>query len=156
MLTVIGCGNLNRCDDGVGVIIAQRLQSALADAPVDDVRVADTGTGGMEVMFAARGSDALIVIDACSSGSDPGAIFRVPGRELEDVPAPAYNLHDFRWQHALYAGRQIFREEFPSDVEVFLIEAESLGLGVQLSTAVERSAQRVLELIQERIAGVGR
>jgi hypothetical protein len=25
MLAIIGCGNLNRCDDGVGVLIAQRF-----------------------------------------------------------------------------------------------------------------------------------
>jgi Ni,Fe-hydrogenase maturation factor len=33
MLTIIGCGNLNRNDDGVGVIIAQRLQQYLAQNP---------------------------------------------------------------------------------------------------------------------------
>ncbi|MEJ2345898.1 MAG: hydrogenase maturation protease [Gammaproteobacteria bacterium] len=153
MLTIIGCGNLNRCDDGVGVVVAQRLQVALADSPVPGVRVVDSGTGGMEVMFEARGSAALIIVDACSSGAEPGAVFRVPGEELEDVPVPGYNLHDFRWQHALYAGRQIFRETFPADVEVYLIEAQRLDLGVELTPEVERAAVRVFESIQARVRG---
>jgi len=51
MLTIIGCGNLNRNDDAVGVIIAQRLQQYLAQNPHPNIRVFDCGTAGMEVMF---------------------------------------------------------------------------------------------------------
>ncbi len=39
MLTIIGCGNLNRSDDAVGVIIAQRLQKYLAENPHPKVQV---------------------------------------------------------------------------------------------------------------------
>lgn len=56
MLTIIGCGNLNRNDDGVGVIIAQKLQQYVAENPHPQVRIFDCGTGGIEVMFQARGS----------------------------------------------------------------------------------------------------
>jgi hydrogenase maturation protease len=86
MLTIIGCGNLNRCDDAVGVIIAQRLQQYLIQNPHPNVRIFDCGTAGMEVMFQARGSEQLIIIDASSTGSEPGAIFEVPGSELEQLP----------------------------------------------------------------------
>jgi len=113
LLTIIGCGNLNRSDDAVGVIIAQGLQQYLAENPHPNVRVYDCGTGGMDVMFKARGSTALIIVDASSTSSEPGAIFKVPGKELEALPEPSYNLHDFRWDHALAAGRKIFAHEFP-------------------------------------------
>ena len=114
MLTIIGCGNSNRSDDGVGVGIAQRLQTHLKDKPNSYIHVFDAGTAGMDVMFQARGSRALIIIDANSSGSKPGSIFEVPGNELEHFPEPSYYLHDFRWDHALYAGRQIFKLKFRS------------------------------------------
>jgi hydrogenase maturation protease len=112
------------------------------------VQVFDAGTGGMDVMFQARGASRLIIIDASRSGSEPGAIFKVPGRELESEPDAAFSLHDFRWQHALTAGRKIFGAEFPRDVTVFLIEAENLGFGLELSAAVVRSAERVIEEIR--------
>lgn len=148
MLTIIGCGNLNRSDDAVGVIIAQRLQQYLAQHPhYSNVRVYDCGTAGMEVMFQARGSKQLILIDASSTGSEPGAVFKVPGKELEALPEPSYNLHDFRWDHALAAGRQIFKEDFPEAVTVYLIEAENLGFGLDLSSAVQYSADAVFEKI---------
>jgi len=145
MLTIIGCGNLNRSDDAVGVIIAQRLQKFLAENPHPHVRVYDCGTAGMEVMFQARGSKQLVIIDASSTGSEPGAVFKVPGKELEALPEPSYNLHDFRWDNALAAGQKIFKNDFPKEVTVYLIEAANLGLGLELSSVVKHSADLVFE-----------
>lgn len=147
MLTVIGCGNANRSDDGVGVFVAQTLLRRLRDHPREDVRVFDAGTGGMEVMFQARGASRLIVVDAQQPGEAPGAIYRVPGEQLAVDHAPALTMHDFRWDHALAAGRRIFRDDFPGDVTVYLIEAANLDLGLELTPAVRASALRVVELI---------
>ena len=152
MLTIIGCGNLNRSDDAVGVIIAQRLQQYLAENPHPDVRVYDCGTAGMEVMFKARDSKTLIIVDASSTNSQPGAIFKVPGKELEALPEPSYNLHDFRWDHALAAGRKIFGNDFPQDVTVYLIEAANLDLGLELSPVVQHSADLVFEQLTTLIS----
>jgi hydrogenase maturation protease len=147
MLTIIGCGNLNRNDDAVGVIIAQRLQQYLIEHPHPDVRIYDCGTAGMEVMFHAKGSKQLIIIDASSTGSEPGAVFKVPGKELETLPEPSYNLHDFRWDNALAAGRKIFQDDFPEEVTVYLIEAANLSFGLELSPIVEHAANLVFEEI---------
>jgi hydrogenase maturation protease len=104
----------------------------------------------MDVLFQAHGAHKLIIIDASSSGSEPGAIFEVPGRELENCAAPSYTLHDFRWDHALYAGRKIWADDFPADVAVFLIEAETLGYGFELTPRVTQSA----DVVTRRIAAL--
>jgi hydrogenase maturation protease len=148
MLCVIGCGNSTRSDDGVGVHVAQVLRAQLPTSPPPDVRVFDAGTGGMDVMFQARGARQLIIVDACKSDSQAGAIFRVPGDELASEPDAGYSLHDFRWQHALTAGRKIFGADFPANVTVYLIEAESLVFGVGLSEPVSAAANRVIEEIR--------
>jgi hydrogenase maturation protease len=109
----------------------------------------------MEVMFQARGSKKLIIVDASATGSDAGAIFKIPGRELEALPEPGFNLHDFRWDNALAAGRQIFKDEFPQDVIVYLIEAANLGFGLELTPAVRDAADSVVAeittIIQQNI-----
>jgi hydrogenase maturation protease len=151
MLAIIGCGNPNRSDDGAGVVAAQRLLASFELAPVPGVRVFDTGTSGLEVMFKARGSSELILIDACRSGSEPGAIFELPGRELERRPEPSYTLHGVRWEHALYAGRKIFKDDFPEHVTVYLIEQQNLELGLELSPPVARAVERVVAKILERV-----
>jgi hydrogenase maturation protease len=152
MLTIVGCGNSNRCDDGVGVYVAQSLAAVFGRAS-GGVRIIDAGTGGLEVMFQARGASELVIVDACRSGAEPGAVFRVPGDQLESDYTPAFTLHDFRWDHALAAGRRIFREAFPTDVTVYLIEARDLDFGLELSEPVSSAARTVIDEITRRVRG---
>jgi hydrogenase maturation protease len=156
MIAVIACGNPNRSDDGAGLEVLRALRGSALAAQAPEVQFLDAGTDGMAVMFAAKGCNALIVVDACRSGSEPGAVFEVPGAELQQAYEPTLNLHDFRWDHALHVGRVIFKEQFPEDVVVLLIEAESVDLGLGLSppvsAAVGKVAKRIEALIQERLA----
>lgn len=151
MLTIIGCGNSNRSDDGVGAFVARALQEYLRRLPRENVRVFDAGTDGMEVMFQARGATKLMIVDASTSGSQAGALFKVPGEELQSDHAPEFSLHSFRWDHALAAGRKIFRDQFPTDVTVYLIEAQSCEFGLELSLPVRESADKLVAQIEGEI-----
>jgi hydrogenase maturation protease len=155
MLTVIGCGNLTRSDDGVGVVVARAVGEALRPEQRERVAVFDAGTDGMGVMYRARGATALIIVDASRSGAPPGSIHEVPGAELEAPPPKSLTLHDFRWDHALYVGRRLYGDAFPSDTRVFLVEALDLSYGLQLSPPVQQAAGRVATLIMDHIQGHG-
>jgi hydrogenase maturation protease len=151
MICVIGCGNPNRSDDGVGPEVIGVLRTREFSAMAAQLHLIDAGTDGMAAMFAARGAKSLIIVDACRSGSEPGAIFEVPGATLEQSYAPNLNLHDFRWDHALHAGRKIFREDFPTDVTVLLIEAQSVAFGLGLSPAAAHAAAKVVGRVEALI-----
>lgn len=157
MIAVIACGNANRRDDGAGPEVMRALKTGALGGKDSEVCLLDAGTDGMAVMFAARGCRSLIVIDACRSGSEPGAVFEVPGAELQQRYQPSLNLHDFRWDHALHAGRAIYGADFPEDVVVMLIEAADVDFGVELSPpvadAVIKVAARVEDLVEERLDG---
>lgn len=150
-LTIIGCGNPNRSDDGAGVAVVRRLMDRLGGDRPGDARLFDAGTNGLQVMFEARGASELVLIDASTSRSEPGSIFEVPGDVLQNVPAPGQGLHGFRWDHALYAGKKIYGADFPERVTVYLIESQSLELGIGLSEPVERAVARVIDRIVERM-----
>lgn len=150
-LVIIGCGNLNRCDDGVGVRVVQRLRARWGAQPPADVRLFDAGTAGMEVMFQARGAGALVIVDACRSGSEAGAVFRLPGSEIDQAHQPSYSLHDFRWDHAIYAGQRIFGADFPADLTVFLVEAQALDLGTELTPPVQAAVEKVCDQIDQQV-----
>jgi hydrogenase maturation protease len=139
-IVVLGCGNPNRSDDGVGPKVIDLLR--MADLP-QGVRLFDVGTDGMTAMYRARGATHLVIVDAQVPGRAPGAIYEVPGEVLAAPPAKGSGLHEFRWDHALYAGHRIYGAAFPGTVVVFLIEAERLDLGLTLSPAVEASAAAV-------------
>ena len=150
-IAVIGCGNLARGDDGVGPhVVRVLLERGVGRNPA--VRLLDAGTDGMAVMHAAKGCGRLVVIDAVRSGSPAGAVFELPGSELADRPAPPMTLHDFRWEHALFAGRSMYGAAFPAEVTVLLVEAQSVGYGLELSPAVAAAAEKVVQRVERLLA----
>jgi hydrogenase maturation protease len=142
---VIGCGNPNRSDDGVGFHVIRRLAARAGPRVV----LLDAGTDGMAVMFGARGCSSLIIVDACTTGGEPGAMFELPAHALAVPHPPSFTLHDFRWDHALYAGRKMFGSAFPTDVTVLLIEARSVALGLGLSDEVTAAAAKAVARIEQ-------
>jgi hydrogenase maturation protease len=149
MLVIIGCGNTNRSDDGVGVWVIRELERRRIPA---GVRLIDAGTGGMDVMFKVEGARRVILVDAAQTGAAPGQIYRVPGAELAMLPPPSnLSLHNFRWQHALAVGRMIYKERFPTDISVYLIQIASVDFGLELSPAVRAGAEQVAALIADEV-----
>lgn len=149
-LIVIGCGNPARCDDGVAQEVLRVLQRARPALPAG-VLVIDAGTSGMDVMFRVRGARKVVIVDACKSGSEPGAMFRLPGREAMTPTEHGFSLHGLRWDHALYAGTRIFGPEFVDRTEVLLIEAGCLDFGLELSAPVRAAASRAAEVLSAMV-----
>lgn len=152
---IIGCGNLLRGDDAVGPILVR----VLAERGVPPgVRLADGGTAGMDVAFKMRGAGHVIIVDACRTGQPPGTLYQVPGEELAQLPPiTGLNLHAFRWDHALAFGRWLLKDEYPPRITVYLIEAENLEFGDELSrpvrTAMENLAQKLTAELELMAAG---
>ncbi len=151
MLTVIGCGNTNRTDDGVGVCVVRRLQALTARAGSRGVRIVDAGISGVEAMLEAVGSTALVFVDANSGGGAPGTIVELRGEQIEETGSGGVSLHDFRWDHALRLGRELYKDAIPDDVTVYLIEAATVDYGTELSAPVAAAADTVVDVIWQRI-----
>jgi hydrogenase maturation protease len=81
---VIGCGNPTRSDDGIGGEVLRLIAARGISNVPRGLTLLDAGTDGAAVMFAARFCRRLIIVDACRTGAEPGAVFEVPGDELCD------------------------------------------------------------------------
>ena len=145
---VVGCGNLIRGDDAVGPVLVRLL--AERDLP-SGVRLVDGGTAGMDVAFAMRNVDRVVVVDASRVGVEPGTVHRVPGAELTDLTPPEGNLHRFRWDQALGFAKWLLKDDYPADVTVWLVEGESFEPGAPLTPAVETAVVRVADRIEREI-----
>lgn len=140
---IIGCGNLLRGDDAVGPLLIRHLWER--GVPTQ-VRIADGGTAGMDVAFQMRGAEHVILIDACQSGSTPGAIFQLPGAAVAALPPlDGINLHAFRWDHALAFARWLLKADYPTNITVYLIEAANFGFGDDLSVPVRQAMEALIE-----------
>jgi len=143
MTLVIGCGNLLRGDDAVGPVLVRRL---LDRGLPDGVEVADGGTSGMDVAFRMRGAGRVVVVDAVTSGGEPGTLYRLEGADVEQLPPlDGINLHSFRWDHALAFGRWLLKDDYPAEVVVYLVEAGGFDLGAPLTPAVDAATDRLVD-----------
>ncbi|MFI5040274.1 MAG: hydrogenase maturation protease [Acidimicrobiales bacterium] len=149
MTLIIGCGNLLRGDDAVGPVLVRRL---LDRGLPDGVEVADGGTSGMDVAFRMRGAGRVVLVDAATTGGEPGTVYRLAGADVEALPPlEGLNLHSFRWDHALAFGRWLLKDDYPDDIVVYLVEAAGLEFGAPLTPRVDAAVDRLVD----HLAGAG-
>ena len=148
---VVGCGNLLRGDDGVGPVLVRHLWDR---GVPDGAKLVDGGTAGMDVAFQMNGARRVVIVDASVTGAVPGTVYRVPGEELNDLPPlSGLHTHSFRWDHAIPFARWALGDACPTDITVFLIEAEQMEMGADLSTSVESAMEQVIGLIERDFLG---
>ncbi len=72
-VVVAGFGNVLRADDGVGVVVAERLT---AEPRLTDAQVLDVGIGGMRLVQELLAGDVglLVIVDAIDLGRPTGSV----------------------------------------------------------------------------------
>ena len=147
---IIGLGNQYRRDDGVGLVVAQRLKAA---AP-EHARVLEESGEGVALMESWKDADAVILIDAVHSGAKPGALHRL---DAHTQPIPTsffhYSTHAFGVAEAIELARAL--GQLPRCLIVYGIEGKTFEAGVGLSPEVERAAQKVAERVLRDLQVLG-
>ena len=140
---VIGVGNAWQADDGAGLVVAQRLRKLVPEG----VDVVELEGEPVTLVQAWEGADEVYVVDAVSSGAEPGTVHRVDAtktplpRELSNA-----STHLFGVGESVELARSLGR--LPRRLVVYGIEAARISAGNELSPeaqrAVEETATRVL------------
>jgi hydrogenase maturation protease len=145
-LLIIGIGNPYRSDDAAGVMAARRLKKAGLDPSL----VMEHSGEGASLMEAWKGADAVILIDAVSSGNPPGAIHR-----LEPInnclPAQMFqsSSHAFSLPQAVEMARAL--DELPSRLVIFGIEGSNFQAGTVLSPGVSQALPGLVRSVLEEV-----
>jgi hydrogenase maturation protease len=139
---VIGVGNRFRSDDAAGLIVAG---SITAKTP-STVRVIEQSGEGASLIDSWKGSDSVVIIDATSSGSEPGTIHRF---DVSTTPLPTkffnYSTHAFSVAEAVELSRAMGM--LPRKLIVYGIEGKNFSAGTSITPVVLRSIRRVLKMI---------
>lgn len=150
---IMGFGNPCRSDDGIGCYVIEQLAKTIKDDH-ETVSLFDMGTSAFEVLFQLKGHDKIIIVDAViNSGHEAGTLFKLPAEEIEAaiIDDPMVFLHGLKWDQALSYAKKMLREEYPTDITVFLIAVDNLKLDIDLSKPVKDSGGKVLEYIFEEL-----
>jgi hydrogenase maturation protease len=141
---VIGLGNTWRGDDGAGPAVAR----GLLDEVQARVRVYEGEPVGLIEDW--TGADAVIIVDAVSSGAPPGTIHRLDPLS-EPIPAALSqgSTHAFGLADTIALARTLDR--LPARLTVYGIEGEDFGAGDALSTPVRAAVEAVRAELLERL-----
>jgi hydrogenase maturation protease len=150
---ILGFGNPCRSDDGIGIYVIEKLKEIFAGE--EDISVFDMGTGAFEVLFKLKGHNKILLVDAVlNSGEPEGTLFRLPAEEVRKAPIddPMVFLHSIKWDQALSYAKKMLGQEYPEDIEVFLIAIEDTRLEIQLSEKVQAAGdeltRRIVDLLK--------
>lgn len=142
-LTIIGLGNPDRGDDGVGALVVDALAGRLPEGVETMTRAGDM----MALVEDWSDVAAVICIDAAATMSAPGRIHRIDGHDGTLLPEPGLaSSHAFGLAEAIALSRALGTA--PPVLVIYAIEASVFDTGTPVSppvaAAVDEVATRVL------------
>lgn len=139
---VIGIGNPDRGDDGIGRAVVRKLAGRLSP----DIRVMERGGDILTLIEIWAAFDTVVLIDAAAVMTEPGRIHRV--EPIVEPLAPGFapgSTHAFGVADAIELARNL--DMLPSRLIVYAIEAAGFEIGADLSPAVAATIDEVASRI---------
>ena len=143
---VIGIGNEYRSDDGVGILVVRKLRKL----NLSNIEIAEEPGDGARIIELWKEQKSVILVDAAQSGSEPGTIYRF---EVSKNKIPAklfkYSSHNFSVPQALEIAKSL--NQLPKRVVIYGVEGKEFSDGTDMSPAVKRMSDYVVDLIIEEL-----
>ena len=142
---VIGIGNLLRADDGVGIHIVRILQEEMTE--VDAV---DLSTANIDLLDHIRSRDRVVIIDAITTGAEPGTIHRLePGGLVESNFGQSHGLN---LPGILKLGEQLYPDEIPKKIVILAVEAQDVeSFSSDLTEKVQAAIPKLIWMIKREL-----
>lgn len=141
-ILIIGVGNEYRHDDGVGPVVARKLK---AKGLPNTMIIEETGEGST-LMERWKDADTVILLDAVSSGAEPGTVHRFEAH-ARSIPTMSFRFstHAFSIAEAVELARTF--NQLPPRLIVYGIEGKRFEAGIGLSPEVGKAAREVAERV---------
>jgi hydrogenase maturation protease len=148
-LVVIGIGNPDRADDGVGPRVVARL------GPLSGARVHTLPRDAFAIIEAWAGAAAVILIDAAAVIAMPGRVHRID-LAVDQLPCELglASTHAFGLAEAISLARSLGR--LPAKVIVYAIEGVCFEPGAPMSAEVIAAVDQVSQLIAAEVRTTAR
>ena len=141
-IMVLGLGNPDRGDDGIGVRVARQLAGRLSP----DVELLTCQSDMLSLIEDWAGIDALVCIDATTTMGTPGRVHRI---DLATGELPldiiSTSSHALGLGEAIHLARALQRA--PRHIVVYAIEGSCFDRGAPLSAAVTAAAEEVVDQV---------
>ncbi len=143
---VLGLGNPDRGDDGIGAAVVQRLAGRVPG----DVRLAIVGGDLLSAIDDWSGCDAVICIDAAARLTAPGRIHRIDlGTETLPPDFACASSHEFGLAESIALARAL--DVAPAQIIIYAVEGGCFSTGAALTADVAAACGRVADLVLDEV-----
>ena len=144
-LGVIGIGNTLKGDDGIGVVLVNRLKEEGFD---DEVEFHEVGTSGLNIIHHLKDLDRALIVDALRSEGEPGSSTFFRPEEV-DNSIKVRSTHDANLLEAIELSETL--GERPEDILIMGIIPKDMSLRDGLSPFMEEKLPELEDKLKERI-----
>ncbi len=146
-LGVIGIGNPLRHDDGVGIVLLEKLREQKKTLP-KQIELIDGGTGGMKILHSIARFTHVIVIDAVQFNAQPGMHRIFTEKDIKNTHFFPSSVHEINLPQVIELARQ--SNELPPHFRIFGVQPKDVTYGKGLSKELtEKVDTLLLEVIKE-------
>lgn len=144
---VIGIGNILRRDDGIGVILVNKLR----EEKLPDIACIDAGIGIIHLLPSLLKYRSVIIVDAVEFNGEPGETKVFTTKNLKTGCSQSFSPHMFNILQLLEFYKELYRRDL--EVTVFGIQPYDTAFGTSLSTILEEKLgdikEKLIEVIQK-------
>ena len=149
---IIGVGNPLRRDDGIGIVLLEKLIEKKNDLP-SDIEFVDGGTGGMNLLHMLALFDRVLIIDAVNFDSKPGTskLFK-----SEDVCSKKSSINISTHESDVLKIINLSKElgEIPDELFIFGVQPKDASSGDNLSPELQKAVASLTLSLQNEITNI--
>lgn len=144
--TVLGIGNPIMGDDGIGIVLLEKLMAAGLERPGRLVEFIDGGTIGMSLLPIVEDAGSLLVLDAVAAADPPGTLVHLTGDQLPRLLLAKLSPHQVGLLDVLACARLSGME--PERIAVVGLTPGDVDLRVGLTPGVAAGVPQAVALAQ--------
>lgn len=149
-ILLLGIGNILMSDEGLGV----RALEAVKDGcrPPSGVRCVDGGTMGLALLELIKEFPFVIIIDALKSGSRPGTILKLRGRDTPASVGLCSSAHGLGIKELIALAEF---EGFNPDITIIGMEPKDISPGLKLTPVVKKRLPLLVKAVIRELGRIG-
>lgn len=148
---VIGLGNPLMGDDGLGILVLERLRDGWAFRP--PLELLDGGTWGLNLLPHIERSSRLLILDAIDAGAEPGSLVQLEKNDIPRFLAGKLSPHQIDLKEVLAIAE--LRDTLPEEIVAVGLQPFSIEMREGLSAPVAAGVPRLIERVLERLRDWG-
>lgn len=150
-IMVLGVGNILYSDDGFGIKVVEKLQSAYSFPT--NVTIVDGGVLGVNLLGVIANAEKLIVVDTILNKGTPGDIHRLAGDEIPNRILGKNSMHQVDLLEALSLCRLI--GNVPETVIIGVEPLDIKTLNPELTPVTAKQVDTVANIVIQELAELG-